>query len=116
MRRVLAIFVLAASCFSIGCRSRYIQATITNHSPAPLNVIQVEYPTASFGTQGLQPGESFHYRFKLLGSGPVKVTWTDAKQKEHQQTGPELQEGSEGALRVDFPSSDRADFQTDLHP
>ena len=108
--------VVAGSIFLAGCHSRYIQATITNHGPAPLNVIQVEYPTASFGTQGLKPGESFHYRFKLLGSGPVKVTWTDAKQQEHQQTGPSFEEGSEGALRVDFPSQDHADFQVDLHP
>ncbi len=86
-----------------------------NRSDAPLNVIQVEYPSASFGTQQLQPGGVFHYRFKLLGSGPVKVTFIDARNGEHAQTGPSLNEGQEGRLDIVLTQS-RADFSQALRP
>ena len=99
-----------------GCHSKYIQATIVNHTGGLLHVVQVEYPSASFGTQVLRPGESFHYRFKLLGSGPVKLSFTDAKMQDHQQSGPELHEGEEGQLLVDFKAQDRASFQVGVHP
>ena len=98
-----------------GCHSHYIQATLVNRSAAPLNVIQVEYPSASFGTQQLQPGAAFHYRFKLLGSGPIKVSFIDAHNGEHAQTGPTLNEGQEGQLNIDLTQT-RADFNQALRP
>lgn len=105
-----ALLVLAG-----GCHSHYIQATIVNSSAAPLNVIQVEYPSASFGTQQLQPGATFQYRFKLLGSGPVKVSFIDAKNGEHAQTGPSLNEGQEGQLRIVLTQS-QVQFSRTLRP
>ena len=99
-----------------GCHSHYIQATIRNDSAAPLNVIQVEYPSASFGTQRLLPGGTFLYRFKLLGSGPVKISYIDAANGEHAQTGPWLNEGQEGPLDITFATQSHADFHTSLRP
>ncbi len=99
-----------------GCHSKYVEATITNKSGEALNVVQVDYPSASFGTQLLKPGETFHYRFKLLGSGPIKLSYTDAKQQDHHQDGPTLLEGQEGRLQIVFPSQDHADFQASMHP
>ena len=98
-----------------GCRSRFVEATISNHTDRAISVVQVDYPSASFGTQGLAPGADFHYRFKLLGDGPVKITWTDKAGHEHTKTGPSLSEGAEGALHINFESGDSAEFQTDLH-
>ncbi len=98
-----------------GCHSRYVQTTVINASSAPLHVVQVAYPSASFGTQDLAPGQVFHYRFKVLGSGPVKLDFTDARMQEHQQTGPALQEGDEGLLLIRFPAQDRAEFQVNVH-
>ena len=115
-RRAAGTAVVCGVCSSLaGCHSRYIEATITNHTAAPLSVVQVDYPSASFGTQGLQPGQSFHYRFKLLGTGTLKISYVDAKHGEHQQTGPVLTEGDEGRLQIDFTAPDHADFQTSLH-
>ncbi len=116
MRWIYSGLVSAAVMLSAGCRSKYIQATLTNGSGAPLHGLQVDYPSASFGTQELAPGQVFHYRFKLLGTGPVKVTFTDAKMREHTQTGPELLEGEEGALGIDFAAQDRAEFRVSVHP
>ncbi len=83
-----------------GCRSAFVAADLRNETTAPLSVVEVDYPSASFGTQSLAPGASFHYRFKILGSGPAKLIYTDAKGQEHTATGPTLQEGLEGSLAI----------------
>jgi hypothetical protein len=83
-----------------GCHSAYINATVENHTATPISLVQVEYPSASFGTQTIAPGAEFHYRFKVLGSGAMKITWTDAAEHERKATGPTLHEGAEGALGI----------------
>lgn len=85
-----------------GCHSRYIEATVTNHTAAPIQLLEVDYPSASFGTQNLAPDASFHYRFKILGSGPTKLLYTDASHQNHSSNGPDLKEGDEGRLTIDI--------------
>jgi hypothetical protein len=58
------------------------------------------YPSASFGTQSLAPGADFHYRFKVLGSGNVKLIYTDTAQHQQKSDGPFLKEGAEGPLTI----------------
>jgi hypothetical protein len=89
---------VAAVVMMSGCHSAYVNATISNHGSTAISVVQVEYPSASFGTQSIAPGQEFKYRFKVLGSGTVKLTYTDAAQVEHKFTGPSLKEGDEGSL------------------
>ena len=98
-----------------GCHSHYIEATITNRTTQPLSVVQVDYPRASFGTAVLTPSASFHYRFKLQGSGNVKLSYVDGSNHEHQQTGPVLEEGEEGRLEITFTAPDHAEITTSLH-
>jgi hypothetical protein len=83
-----------------GCHSAFIDATVKNGGPRPISLVQVEYPSASFGTQSIAPGKEFHYRFKVLGSGPMKITYTDAAEQEHKASGPTLNEGNEGKLTI----------------
>ncbi len=78
-------------------------------------VVQVEYPSASFGVQTLAPGQVFHYRFKVYGSGPVKLTYFDAKEQEHRSTGPTLSEGDEGGLTITMTTPDHVDFRASVH-
>ena len=85
-----------------GCHSAYIAATISNRTPEPLSLIEVDYPSASFGTQTLAPGRDFHYRFKVLGSGPTTLLWTDAAHQDHKNSGPALHENDEGTLSITF--------------
>ncbi len=84
-----------------GCHSAMIETTIRNNTKVPLQLIEVDYPSASFGTQGLQPGAEFKYRFKVLGSGTLRILYTDQAGKEHTGTGPEVQEGLEGPLLIE---------------
>ena len=116
MRRLLYLPGLFASLLLAGCHSHYIQATVTNNGTAAVSVIEVEYPHASFGTQQLLPSKTFPYRFKLLGSGPVKIDFVDAKNIEHKQTGPWLNEGQEGRLGIALGDDGHAEFHTDLKP
>lgn len=83
-----------------GCHSAFVETTVQNRSGLPISLLELDYPSASFGTQNLAAGADFHYRFKVLGSGPVKLTYTDSTGHEHASSGPTLQEGTEGLLTV----------------
>jgi hypothetical protein len=84
----------------VGCRSAFIEATVLNQTGQPVSVVQVDYPSASFGTQSIAPGGSFHYRFKVIGSGATDISYTDAAHKDHHSTGPVLEETDRGTLRI----------------
>lgn len=99
--RLLHLFALGVLPLgALGCHSAVIEATLTNNTTEPIQLIEVDYPSASFGTQSLAPGQAFHYRFKVLGSGPLKLNWTDSSRHDHTVTGPMLQEGTEGSLAI----------------
>lgn len=83
-----------------GCHSAYIAVTIENRSGQAIELLEVDYPSASFGTQNLLAGAEFHYRFKVLGSGGTTMLWTDAGHKDHKSTGPSLKEGDEGQMVI----------------
>jgi hypothetical protein len=102
MRTFKFLFAVAVVLTLTGCHSAYISATVSNHTPEPLSLIEIDYPSASFGTQTLAPGQDFHYRFKVLGSGPTTVLWTSAANREQKNTGPTLKEGDEGQLTITF--------------
>jgi len=79
---------------------------VRNASGAAVNVVEVDYPSASFGKETLAEGAEYRYRFKIQGDGPVKVLWTDAGNREHSVAGPVLREGEEGTLTVTLQASD----------
>jgi hypothetical protein len=98
--RSLSALVLLASLTAVGCHSPYVEATVSNRTGQPIELIEVDYPSASFGTQNLANGSDFHYRFKVLGSGPTKLLYTDSTHKDHKADGPFLKEGAEGSLSI----------------
>lgn len=102
MPNLKVLFVFAVVLTLSGCHSAYISTTVSNHTPEPLSLIEVDYPSASFGTQSLAPGQDFHYRFKVLGSGPTAILWTNAAKHEQKNAGPNLKEGDEGQLTITF--------------
>ena len=99
--RRMAIYLGSAALVLVcGCHSAFVNASITNRSGRPLRLVEIDYPSASFGTNDLAPGAEFKYRFKVLGSGPATLLWTDAAKKEHTSAGPSLEEGEQGSLTV----------------
>jgi hypothetical protein len=91
-----SLAVLAAT----GCHSAYIEATVKNSTGAAVQLVEVDYPSASFGRTALAADADYNYRFKILGSGPTKVLWTDPAHHEHSVNGPPLHEGQEGKLTI----------------
>jgi hypothetical protein len=98
-----------------GCHSRFVEATIDNQSAATLHVVEVDYPSASFGTESIAAHSQFHYRFKLQGSGPLKLEFTGADGKVHDVEGPELREGQEGRLTITIDPTGNVSWQPALH-
>jgi hypothetical protein len=91
-----ALSLVATTC----CHSPYVVTTVSNRTTHPIELIEVDYPSASFGTQNLAPGTDFHYRFKVLGSGSMKLIYTDSSHQDHKSDGPFLKEGAEGPLTI----------------
>ena len=95
----------------VGCHSAFIEATVENDSGRPLKLVEVDYPSASFGASSLGAGARFPYRFKLQGSGPIKIEFTDAEGKVHDATGPDLKDGQQGALSIRIDASYQVHWQ-----
>jgi hypothetical protein len=98
--RLLAASTFSAVLLLAGCHSRYIAATVTNRTGAPLSPVELDYPSASFGVNSLASGATYSYRFKIIGNGPTAILWTDSAHRDHKVTGPALHEGDEGTLAV----------------
>ena len=105
MRLLCALALLPVLVLS-GCRSAFVTATVQNRTPQAIQLIEVDYPSASFGTQSLAPGADFHYRFKVLGEGKMKLIYTDSVHNEKTFEGPFLKEGAEGALTIIIAPND----------
>jgi hypothetical protein len=97
--RALLLALLASLCLT-ACRSAFVETTIQNDSPSPLHLIEVDYPSASFGTQSLDAHTAYHYHFKIQGSGAITLTFTDATGKAHTANGPVLSQGQQGDLKI----------------
>lgn len=99
--KLYGITVLAIACFGISaCHSAFIQTAIVNHSGAAVRLLEVDYPSASFGTQQIASDGTYSYHFKVQDSGPVKLTFTNSAGKTITSTGPSLHEGQQGNLSV----------------
>lgn len=101
MGRLEQVVLTGALLLLSGChQSAFVAAELRNNTSNALSVVEVDYPNASFGTQSLAPGAVFRYRFKVLGSGPMKLTYTDQQGHDHTATGPTLKEGASGSLMI----------------
>ena len=99
-----------------GCRSKYVEATVTNATGGPVTVVEVDYPSASFGADSLAAGADFHYRIQLQGSGTLKVQYTASGGKQVKINGPMLYERQQGALSIVLLPEGKAEFGPHLTP
>lgn len=109
MRLLRALALLPALALT-ACHSAFVTATIQNRTSQSIQLVEVNYPSASFGTQSLAPGADFHYRFKVIGEGKMKLIYTDAANQEKKFDGPSLKEGAEGPLAITI-AADGAHWQ-----
>lgn len=119
MKRVgMKLALLAAGLWLLsGCHSSRISATVENRTGAGITLLEVDYPSASFGADALAGGAAYHYRFKVQGSGPVKVQYTAADgHSTKQASGPTLYEGQEGTLTIVLMPEGKIEFLPELTP
>jgi hypothetical protein len=100
----------------MACRTALVETTIANRSGSELRVVQVDYPSASFGCEKIAAGADYHYRFRIQGSRPLKLSYNDTANHEHHFTGPTLYEGQRGPLLITIDGPDHASFVPQLTP
>jgi len=99
-----------------GCHSYHVDAKVENRTGAAINLLEVDYPSASFGDESLADGADFQYRFQLRGDGPVKVEYTAPGGRQVQITGPSLSERQEGQLEILLLPGGKGEFHPHLTP
>ena len=120
-RRARYQFALAAATALIAllfsaCHSYHIDATIENRTGAPIQLLEVDYPSASFGADSLARDATYRHRFQVNGSGSLKVSYTAANGKSVQISGPALRERQQGTLEIILEPGGKAEFHPQLAP
>jgi hypothetical protein len=117
---ILAAIALPALMLVAGCHSYHVETTVENRTGAPIQLLEVDYPSASFGADSLAAGGVFHYRIQLRGSGPIKLLYTvsdgSRTQRSVQIEGPALTERQEGRLQIVLLPGGKAEFHPELTP
>jgi len=108
-------FCTLALLTATACHSYHVDATIENRTGAPIQLLEVDYPSASFGADSLAAGQVFRYRIQLRGSGPLKVQF-NAGGHQVQVDGPSVVERQEGALEIVLLPGGKAEFHPHLSP
>ncbi len=99
-----------------GCHSYHVETTVENRTGGAIQLLEVDYPSASYGTDGMAASGVFHYRIQLQGSGPIKVQYTASDGRQVQIGGPTLAERQEGKLQIVLLPGGKAEFHPELSP
>jgi len=106
---------MAALVFAVaGCRSHHIDMTVENRTGGAIQLLEVNYPSASFGADKLAAGAVYPYRVQLRGEGPLKVQYTGGDGRQVQIDGPTLAEPQEGKLEIVLMPSGKSEFNPQL--
>jgi hypothetical protein len=117
LQKPAAVAVLCAVALALtACHSYHIDTTIENRTGADIQLLEVDYPSASFGVDRIASGAVYHYRFQVNGSGPLKITYTGPDEKLFQINGPTLVERQQGQLKIVLLPAGKAQFAPQLTP
>jgi len=113
---ILAAILMPALGLAAGCHSYHVDTTVENRTGGAIQLLEVDYPSASFGANSLAADAIFHYRIQLRGSGPVKVHYTAGDGRPAQIDGPTLTDPQQGRLEIVLLPGGRAEFHPQLTP
>ncbi len=99
-----------------GCHSYHVDSTITNRTGGPVQLIEVDYPDASFGVDALPAGAVFRYRFQITGTGQLEIQYTDSGDHVFHATGPDLFKHEQGRLAIVLLPGGKIAFHPQLTP
>jgi hypothetical protein len=111
-----ALTLLPALFAVAGCHSYHIETTVQNRTGTAIQLLEVDYPSASFGADSLASGADFHYRIQIQGTGPLKVQYTVAGGHQQQISGPTLSEHQQGQFEIVLLPDGKAAFHPELTP
>ncbi len=111
---ILAVVTVSVLVLASGCHSYHVEMTVENHTGGPIQLLEVDYPSASFGANTLAAGAEYHYRIQLRGSGPLKVQYTVSDGRQTQVEGPTLFELQEGRIEIVLLPGGKAEFHPQL--
>lgn len=106
----LLLFVAA------GCHSYHIEATVENHTGRTVTLLEVDYPSASFGVDTLAADGTAHHRIQIRDSGPISVQYTADHGRQVLVKGPTLYEKQEGSIEIDLLPNGKVEFHPSLNP
>jgi hypothetical protein len=110
-----ALALLPCTVLLAGCHSYQIQCTVKNRTGAPIELVEVDYPSASFGLDSMANGADYGYKLQVRGSGPVTVDYTvAATHKLVKITGPDVEEDQQGTLEIVLMPDAKAQFYPEL--
>lgn len=107
---------MASLVLLVGCRAKLVEVRVVNSGTTELHNIEVDYPSASFGTSNLAPGATYVYRIQLQDAGRMKVEFYDSKEQPHSGKGPYVQEGQQGTLTLTLDASGKNQWTPHLRP
>ena len=114
--RIRAAFLSAALLALAGCHSYHVDATVENRTGGAIQLLEVDYPSASFGADSLAADAVLPYHIQLRGSGPLKVQYTGSDGRQTQMEGPTLAERQEGRIEIVLLPGGKAEFHPQLTP
>jgi hypothetical protein len=115
-KRFWTVIACAGMLNAVACKSYWVDARIENNTGQAVHELEVDYPSASFGTNALAPGAAMHYRFQIRGAGPLKVEYTSGDGKTAQAQGLTLTEHQQGELTIRLLPQGKVDFLPKLQP
>jgi hypothetical protein len=110
LRRIAGLGMAGGLVVTCGCHSYHIDAEVENQTGSQIRLMEVDYPSASFGADNLPAGAVMHYRFQVQGNGPLKVQYTTGDGRQVQNDGPTFTERQEGSLKIILLPNGKADF------
>jgi len=114
LHRALLSLAMSAALSSAGCRSPRVDVTVENRTGEVVRLLEVSYPSASFGDDSLVVGAVVHSSVQVRGEGQVKVTFTQQEGQSPSITGPKLVERQHGSLQIVLLAGGKAAFQPNL--
>ena len=115
-RSLTAVLVFLCLGPMLACHSYHIEAAIENHTGGAITLLEVDYPSASFGADALAADGVFHYRLQTRGSSLISVQYTAANGHQVQVKGPMLHEKQEGSIEIVLLPDGKAEFHSALKP
>ena len=113
-RGLLTVVLLPLTAAMAGCHSFHVETTIENRTGEAIQLLEVDYPSASFGANSLAAGAEFRYRIQVRGSGMLKVQHTAGDGRQRQIDGPALSEREAGQLEIVLLPGGKAEFHPRL--